>query len=70
MASMAYQKDRDNQLKIIKSDHLFGTNTTKIAIRRGHYLRGFAYKFIELCSANLTQSKIKVALKPIVPLEI
>ena len=70
VASMAYQKDRDNQLKIIKSDHLFGTNTTKIAIRRGHYLRGFAYKFIELCSANLTQSKIKVALKPIVPLEI
>jgi LysR family cys regulon transcriptional activator len=70
VASMAYQKDRDTQLRIIKSDHLFGTNTTRIAIRRGHYLRGFAYKFIELCSANLTQSKIKAALTPILQLEV
>jgi len=70
VASMAYQKDRDTQLKIIKSDHLFGTNTTRIAIRRGHYLRGFAYKFIELCSANLTESHVKAALNPSEELEL
>ena len=64
IASMAYQKDRDTKLKILKSDHLFATNTTRIAVRRGHYLRGFAYKFIELCSANLTESEVKAALKP------
>ncbi len=65
IASMAYQKERDTQLKILKSDHLFGTNTTRIAVRRGHYLRGFAYKFIELCSAKLTESQVKAALKPV-----
>lgn len=64
IASMAYQKDRDTKLKILKSDHLFATNTTRIAVRRGHYLRGFTYKFIELCSANLTESEVKAALKP------
>ena len=65
IASMAYQKDRDTQLNILKSDHLFATNTTRIAVRRGHYLRGFAYKFIELCSANLNESEVKSALKPV-----
>jgi len=64
IASMAYQKERDMHLNVLKSDHLFGTNTTRIAVRRGHYLRGFAYKFIELCSANLTEAQVKVALKP------
>jgi len=65
IASMAYQKDRDTQLNILRSDHLFATNTTRIAVRRGHYLRGFAYKFIELCSANLNESEVKSALKPV-----
>ena len=70
IASMAYQKERDTQLRILKSDHLFATNTTRIALRRGHYLRGFTYKFIELCSANLTELEIKAALKPVEQAEL
>jgi LysR family cys regulon transcriptional activator len=70
IASMAYQKERDNQLSLLASSHLFENNTTRIAIRRGHYLRGFAYKFIELCSADLTDSYIKSALLPSVEQDI
>ena len=64
IASMAYQKDRDTQLTLLESSHLFSNNTTRIAIRKGHYLRGYAYKFIELCSRELTESDIKLALSP------
>lgn len=64
IASMAYQKDRDTQLTLLESSHLFTNNTTRIAIRKGHYLRGYAYKFIELCSKELTESDIKLALSP------
>ena len=62
IASMAYQKDRDTQLSLLESSHLFSNNTTRIAIRKGHYLRGYAYKFIELCSKELTENEIKLAL--------
>jgi LysR family cys regulon transcriptional activator len=64
IASMAYQKDRDTQLTLLESSHLFSNNTTRIAIRKGHYLRGYAYKFIELCSKELTENDIKLALNP------
>jgi LysR family cys regulon transcriptional activator len=64
IASMAYQKDRDTQLTLLESSHLFSNNTTRIAIRKGHYLRGYAYKFIELCSQDLTENDIKLALSP------
>ncbi len=64
IASMAYQKDRDTQLSLLESSHLFSNNTTRIAIRKGHYLRGYAYKFIELCSKELTENEIKLALNP------
>ena len=70
IASMAYQADRDTKISVIPSEHLFANNTTRIAIRRGHYLRGYAYKFIELCSEDLAESKVKVALLPSNPVEI
>jgi LysR family cys regulon transcriptional activator len=65
IASMAYQKDRDAKLTLINNKQLFPSNTTSIAIRRGHFLRSFAYDFIELCSSDLNEAKVKSALKPI-----
>ena len=64
IASMAYQKDRDTKLSIVDSKNLFSNNTTHIAIRQGHYLRGYAYKFLELCSKDLSEAKIKSAINP------
>ncbi len=64
IASMAYQKERDTKLSLVDSKNLFSNNTTHIAIRQGHYLRGYAYKFLELCSKDLNEAKIKSAISP------
>ena len=47
IASMAFDSVRDAGLKSIAAAHLFPPNTTRIAVRRGHYLRGYAYRFLE-----------------------
>ena len=70
IASMAYQKDRDIKLSILDSKNLFSNNTTHIAIRQGHYLRGFVYKFLELCSKELSEEKIRSAINPLPDSEI
>ncbi len=62
IASMAFDATRDTGLAAIDAAHLFPPNTTRIAVRRGHYLRGYAYRFIEECSAALTPAVVKGAL--------
>lgn len=59
VASMAYNAERDAGLRLLPSDHLFPTATTRIALRRGRFLRRFAYRFIELCAPNLTEKVVK-----------
>ncbi len=70
IASMAYQKERDTKLSLIDSKNLFSNNTTHIAIRQGHFLRGYAYKFLELCSKDLNEAKIKSAINPSIDSDI
>ena len=62
IASMAFDPARDTALRSIDASHLFPPNTTRIAVRRGHYLRGYAYRFLEECSPTLTQAVVKGAL--------
>ena len=62
LASMAFDEARDAGLKRIDASHLFESNTTRIAVRRGHYLRGYAYRFLEDCSPALTPAVVKEAL--------
>jgi LysR family cys regulon transcriptional activator len=64
VASMAFDKERDRGLRLLESAHLFEDNTTVIAVRRGHYLRGFAYRFIELCEPSLTEPAVRAAVSP------
>jgi len=64
IAAMAFDPVRDAGLRLLECEHLFESNTTWLAIRRGHYLRGFVYRFIEQCSPQLSESYIKNALAP------
>lgn len=64
IASMAFSPAKDSRLRLLESDHLFGSNTTQIAVRRGHYLRGYAYRYIELCAPALNEVKVQSAIKP------
>ena len=59
VASMAYSNVRDQGLTLLNTEYLFRRNTTFIGIRRGHYLRGFAYHFMRLCSNDLTEPVIR-----------
>ena len=62
IASMAFSPARDTGLRLLDSAHLFGANVTRIAVRRGHYLRGFAYRFVELCAPELTEAVVAGAV--------
>ncbi len=62
IASMAFDPVRDVGLRSLDASHLFPPNTTRIAVRRGHYLRGYAYRFLAECSAALTAAVVKEAL--------
>jgi LysR family cys regulon transcriptional activator len=62
IAATAYNAKRDALLKLIDTGHLFEPNTTVIAVRRGSYLRTYAYRFIELCSPALPEKVVKAAV--------
>jgi LysR family cys regulon transcriptional activator len=62
LASMAFSPERDPGLRMLGGDSLFAENITRIAVRRGHYLRGFAYRFIELCAPQLTEAVVSNAV--------
>ena len=42
--------------------HLFGTNVTRIAFKRGAYLRNFVHAFAEMLSDRLTRPLIARAM--------
>src|SRR2546422_370913 len=62
IAAVAFDEKRDRHLRAVAAGHLFGTMTTRVAVRRGAALRGYAYTFIELFSPRLTRKLIETAL--------
>ncbi len=43
-------------------DELFEPIKSHIALRRGHYLRGYAYRFIEGCQPELKEEVVRASL--------
>ncbi|NOX77031.1 MAG: CysB family HTH-type transcriptional regulator [Gammaproteobacteria bacterium] len=62
LANVAFDPERDTELRAISTSHLFPASTTWVGIRRGTYLRGYLYDFIELFAPKLKKSIIKAAL--------
>lgn len=62
IAAMAFHPLRDMGLQLLASDGLFAVNTTRIALRRGHYLRDFAMRFITACVPTLTKEQVQEAV--------
>lgn len=62
VAAMAFHPKRDRHLRKIDAGHLFRSNTTRVAVRRGAFLRGFVYDFIELFAPQLSRRLIESAL--------
>ena len=63
VAQMAFIPERDKHLRMIDSGKLFQSSTTRIAIRRNEYLRGYAYHFIELFAPQLTREVVARSLQ-------
>ncbi len=61
VAKMAYDPEEDSDLVALDASHLFKSSTTKIAFRRGTFLRGFMYEFIEEFAPHLTKEVINEA---------
>mgnify|MGYP003561810110 CR=1 FL=1 len=65
VASMAFDSERDPRLRLLDARHLFKINTSRIAVRRGAYLRGYAHRFIELCAPDLTEAALRAGMEPL-----
>lgn len=64
VASMAVQHNGSNGLAVIDASHLFAQNVTRLAVRRGAYLRQYTYSFIQRFAPELTRADIDKVLKP------
>jgi len=62
VASIAVDADRDRHLRMLDARHLFEVNLTRLAIRRGSWLRGYAYRFIESFVPTLTREVVEKAM--------
>ncbi len=62
VAQMAFIPERDKHLRMLDAANLFEPSTTRIAIRRNEYLRGYSYDFIELFAPHLRRDIIGAAL--------
>lgn len=62
VASIAFDEERDRQLVALDARHLFAANMTRVGLRRGGYLRDYAYGFVETFAAPLTRSVVMQAL--------
>ncbi|KEQ16117.1 HTH-type transcriptional regulator CysB [Endozoicomonas numazuensis] len=62
VAKMAYDPELDSDLVPLNADHLFEPSVTKIGFRRGTFLRGFMYDFIQQFAPHLTKDVVQEAI--------
>ncbi len=62
VASIAYEAERDTALRALDAGTLFGINLTKLAVRRGSYLRSYVYAFIESFAPTLNRAIVEKTL--------
>jgi LysR family cys regulon transcriptional activator len=67
VAQMAYNAHKDPGFEMLDAGHLFAASTTRLALRRGVFLRGFVYEFIALFAPQYTRAIVDAALAGNVP---
>jgi LysR family cys regulon transcriptional activator len=61
VAAMAYDEQADDDLIALNASHLFSSSVTKIGCRRGTFLRGYMYDFIEDFAPHLNREIVSEA---------
>ena len=69
VAQMAYDKAKDSAFEMLDASHLFPASMTRLALRKGVFLRGFVYEFIALFARQYTRSAVDAALAGTAPVE-
>ncbi|KXS39582.1 MULTISPECIES: HTH-type transcriptional regulator CysB [Modicisalibacter] len=62
VAHMAVDPQTDTDLVPLDAGHLFESSTTKIGIRRGTFMRGYMYDFIQRFAPHLDRDRVDAAL--------
>jgi LysR family cys regulon transcriptional activator len=62
VAKMAYDADKDSSFEMLDASHLFRASMTRLALRRGVFLRGYVYDFISLFAPQYTRRAVDAAL--------
>jgi LysR family transcriptional regulator, cys regulon transcriptional activator len=62
IAGMAYDEVRDSHLCAIDARHLFASNMTRLALRRGSFQRAYVYDFIQTFASPLTRDLVERSL--------
>ncbi|AWM81047.1 HTH-type transcriptional regulator CysB [Gammaproteobacteria bacterium ESL0073] len=63
IANMAFDENADSDLVKINIGDLFEPSITRIAFRKGSFLRGFMYEFIEKFAPHLTKDVVNKAIE-------
>ncbi len=63
VAHMAVDPEQDTDLEVLEAGHLFKSSTTKIGIRRGTFMRGYMYDFLQGFAAHLERDLVDAALE-------
>jgi len=58
IATMAHDAEVDSDLVALDASHLFKSSITKIGFRRGTFIRGFMYEFIEDFAPHLSKTVV------------
>ena len=61
---------KDAGFEMLDASHLFAASTTRLALRKGVFLRGFVYEFITLFAPQYTRSAVDAALAGNVPVDV
>ena len=63
IAGMAHDVVLDDDLVALDANHLFEASTTMIGCRRGTFLRGYMYEFIEIFAPHLNRQVVNEAFE-------
>jgi LysR family cys regulon transcriptional activator len=62
IASMAYDRQADQDLVVLDASKLFQPSVTRIGFRKGTFLRGYMYEFIRQFAPHLTKERVDEAV--------
>lgn len=62
VARMAWDPEKDSDLVALDVAHLFAASTTSLGFRKGSFLRGYMYEFMEMFAPHLTRDRVEAAV--------